>query len=62
MSIFEQYKLYKNEHLNKQQATELQVADYDFVLKSSNKLPTGILYGYKHCGAVQTFWINHGYI
>ena len=39
--------------------TELPVADSDFVLKSSNILATGILNGYEHFGAVQTFWINH---
>ena len=36
------------------QATRLPVADSDFVLKSSNKLVTGILNGYEHCGAMQT--------
>ena len=30
-----------------------------FVLKLSNKLATGILNGYEHCWAVQTFCINH---
>ena len=35
--------------------TTLPVAYSDFVLKSSNKLDTGILNGYEHCGAVQTF-------
>ena len=33
----------------------MAVADSDFVLKSSNKLATGILNGYEHCGALQTF-------
>ena len=47
--------LIKNEHMNRQQATELPGADSDFVLKSSNKLATGILNDYEHCGAVQTF-------
>ena len=41
--------------MNRQQATELPGADSDFVLKSSNKLATGILNDYEHCGAVQTF-------
>ena len=45
----------KNEHLNRQQATELPVADSDFVFKSSNKLASGILNGFEHSGAVQTF-------
>ena len=30
----------------------MSVADSDFVLKSSNKLATGILNGCEHCGAV----------
>ena len=51
----------KNEHLNRQQANELPVADSNFVLKSSNKLAAGILIGYEHCGAVQTFWLNLEY-
>ena len=56
ISIFEQYTLYLEKSiLNRQQATELPVTDSDFVLKSSNKLTTGILNGYEHCGAVQTF-------
>ena len=33
----------------------MPVADSDFVFKLSNKLATGILNGYEHCGAVQTF-------
>ena len=44
-----------NQHWNWQPATELSVADSDFVLESSNELATGILNGYEHCGAVQTF-------
>ena len=40
---------------NRQQATKLAVADSDFFLKSSNKLATGVLNGYEHCGALQTF-------
>ena len=43
------------------QATQSPVADSDFVLKSSNKLATGILNGHEHCGAVQTFLIQHGH-
>ena len=58
MSILE-YKLYLDEHLNQQQATKLPVAYSECVLKLSNKLATGILNGYEHCGAVQTFCINH---
>ena len=49
MSILEQYKLFYNEHLNRQQATQLPVADSNFVFKSSNKLAAGILNGYEHC-------------
>ena len=41
--------------MKRQQATELQDADSDLVLKSSNKLATGIINGYEHFGAVQTF-------
>ena len=37
-------------------ATELSVADSDFVLKSSNKLVTGILNGVGHCGAVRFYF------
>ena len=44
-----------NEHLNRQQATQLLVADSEFVLKSSNKLATGILNDSEHCRTVQTF-------
>ena len=42
--------------MNLQQATEMPVADSDFVLKSSNKLATCILNCYEHCWAVQTFF------
>ena len=40
---------------NSKTKIRVSVTDSDFVLKSSNKLATGILNGYEHIGAVQTF-------
>ena len=53
ISILEQYKLYFEWAF--ESATGDSVADSEFVLKSSNKLATGILNDCEHCRTVQTF-------
>ena len=57
MSILEQYKLCLESA--SESATELPVANSDFILESSNELATGIQNGYEHSGTVQTFLMNY---